>query len=105
MIFTIIAIIGALYVSHNKPLIANYFWVLSNAGFIIHNILINEYEMLILFIAYEIIAIYGIYYIQFRGKNEKYYDLNLIFEYEEYAKKYKKYGIERKVVGHISEKE
>ena len=33
----------------------------------------------------------------------KEYDLNLIFKYEEYAKKYKKYGIERKVVGHISE--
>lgn len=35
----------------------------------------------------------------------KKYDLNLISEYEEYMKKYKKYGIERKVVEHISEKE
>ena len=33
------------------------------------------------------------------------YNLNLISEYEKYAKKYKKYGIERKVVGHISEKD
>lgn len=69
IIFTIIAIIGALWVSHNKPLIANYFWLISNAGFIIHNLLINEYEMLILFITYEIISIYGIYYIQFGSKN------------------------------------
>lgn len=37
-------------------------------------------------------------------KPEKGYDPNTISgDYREYEKKYKKYGIERKVVGHISE--
>jgi hypothetical protein len=37
-------------------------------------------------------------------KPEKGYDPNIIsVDYREYEKKYKKYGIERKVVGHISE--
>ena len=37
-------------------------------------------------------------------KPEKGYDPNTIsVDYREYEKKYKKYGIERKVVGHISE--
>lgn len=37
-------------------------------------------------------------------KPEKGYERNTIqIDYSEYEKKYKKYGIERKVVGHISE--
>ena len=55
------AIIGAIFVSNNKPLIANYFWSISNIAFIIYNISINEFEMVLLFFVYEIIAIYGIY--------------------------------------------
>lgn len=69
IIFMVLAIIGLLYVSRNKPLIANYFWLISNAGFITYNLSINEYEMATLFIIYEIISIYGIYYIQFGSKN------------------------------------
>lgn len=66
ILFTILAIIGALCVSHNKPLIANYFWLIANIGFILYNLSINEYEMIILFSVYEIIAIYGIYNLRFK---------------------------------------
>ena len=61
LIFIIIAIIGAIFVSTNRPLIANYLWSISNAGILIYNISINEYEMSLLFGVYEIIAIFGIY--------------------------------------------
>lgn len=67
IVCTAMAIIGALYVSYNKPLVANYFWVISNAGFILYNLSINEYEMTILFSTYEIIAIFGIYNLRFKN--------------------------------------
>jgi len=62
------AIAGAICVSYNQALIANYIWGVSNMGFIIHNMMINEYEMAFLFITYEIIALYGIYNIQIKKR-------------------------------------
>ena len=70
IVFTILAIIGALCVSYNKPLIANFFWVISNLSFIIYNISIDEYEMTILFIVYEIIAIFGIYNLGIKNRGK-----------------------------------
>lgn len=61
IIFTIMSIIAAVYVSHGRSLIANCIWAISNIGFVYHNIVISEYEMAILFMAYEIIAVYGVY--------------------------------------------
>lgn len=61
MIFTIVSIIAAVFVSRGRPLTANCIWAISNIGFVYHNITILEYEMAILFMAYEIIAVYGIY--------------------------------------------
>jgi len=60
------SITGAICVSYNRALTANYIWGVSNIGLITHNIIINEYEMTFLFIVYEIIALYGIYNIQFK---------------------------------------
>ena len=64
---TILAIIGAICVSKNKPLLANYIWAVSNIGFIYHNIMITEWEMVLLFSIYEIIALYGIYNLRIKG--------------------------------------
>lgn len=61
LFFTIFAIIGAIFVSQNKPLMANFIWAITNIAFIYHNISINQYEMAFLFAIYEIIAVYGIY--------------------------------------------
>ena len=70
IIFTIIAIFGGICVSFNKSLIANYIWSISNLFFIYHNLIINEYEMMSLFIVYEGISLFGIYNLQLRGNNK-----------------------------------
>lgn len=70
LIITLMSIAGAICVSQNRALTANYIWSVSNIGLIAHNIMINEYEIAFLFIVYEIIALYGIYNIQFRKVKE-----------------------------------
>lgn len=61
LIFISISIIAAILVTSGKSLPANKLWVISNVGMIHYNYQICEYEMVILFSAYFIIAIYGIY--------------------------------------------
>lgn len=62
LIFTLMSIIGAIFVSHGKALAANTIWSISNIGFVYYNaIIITEYEMACLFGVYEIIALYGVY--------------------------------------------
>ena len=61
IIATIMSIVAAIYVSRGKALIANIIWAVSNICFILHNVRIAEYEMLVLFASYEIIALYGIW--------------------------------------------
>jgi len=61
IICTIIAIIGAVYVSRGNSKTPNYLWSIANMGFIIHSMNIKEYELVALFCVYEIISIYGIY--------------------------------------------
>jgi hypothetical protein len=61
IIFTLIAIAGAVYVARGHALAANCIWSISNLGFIYHNIMINEYEMMLLFIVYEIISVAGVF--------------------------------------------
>ena len=66
MIFTIIGIVGAIYVSKDKSLYANCLFAIANAGLLVYNYKIKEYEMMMLFIVYEAIAIYGIYNLKFK---------------------------------------
>lgn len=61
ILFTMMSVAAAICVAYNKAPLANYIWAISNLGFIYHNITLLEYEMLFLFVAYEIIAIFGIY--------------------------------------------
>lgn len=58
---TIASITAAILVSRNKPLAANCIWAVSNLYIIHHNLYIGQYELAALFIAYEIIAVYGVY--------------------------------------------
>lgn len=60
------AIIGAIYVSLGKPLLANIIWSISNLAIFSYNFVISEYEMAMLFGVYEIIAIYGIYNLKYK---------------------------------------
>ena len=60
LILTIMSIVAAIFVSRGKSLIANKMWAISNVGILYHNVCIHEYEMAMLFLAYEIIAIYGV---------------------------------------------
>lgn len=61
MISSILGILGVLCVSQGKSLYANYIWSIGNIGMIIHNYNIREYEMMIMFIIYWIIAVYGVW--------------------------------------------
>lgn len=71
MIFlTLLAILGAIYVARGHPLMANSLWAVTNIGFIWHNIIIQEYEMAILFFVYELISVYGVYNLGFNKKSE-----------------------------------
>lgn len=60
LLFTLMAIAGAIYVALGKSLIANSIWAVSNIGFIWHNFSIGEMEMVALFGVYEITALYGV---------------------------------------------
>lgn len=61
LVATILSIVAALFVARGKALVANCIWSLSNIVFIWHNIAISEYSMTLLFVAYEVIAIWGIW--------------------------------------------
>ena len=61
LIATIIAIVGALFVASGKALDANSMWAVSNIGYIWYSISICEWEIVILFSVYEVIAIFGIW--------------------------------------------
>lgn len=57
-ILTIIAIIGTVF--NAKGLKVGFiFWICSNAGFAVHNMLITEYAQAVLFTVYFGLAIYG----------------------------------------------
>jgi len=58
---TFASIVGSVFVARGKSLNANCIWVVSNAVFIWHSLCIREFEMAMLFGAYEVIAVYGIY--------------------------------------------
>lgn len=72
LICTLIAVTGAIYVACDRALTANYLWSISNLAFIIHNIMITEFEMVILFTVYEVICLFGIWNLKFNtnGKIE-----------------------------------
>lgn len=61
LIATIASIIAAVFVARGKSFIANCIWSVTNIFIIWHNHVIGEYEMVILFVAYEVIALYGVY--------------------------------------------
>lgn len=61
LLVTLMSISAAVYVSYGKSLIANSIWAISNVGFIWHNIMIGEGEMIVLFGIYEMTALYGVY--------------------------------------------
>ena len=72
LVATIASIIAAILVARGRALIANSIWVVSNIFIIWHNISIGEYELSILFISYEIIALYGIWYLWGKGRIREY---------------------------------
>lgn len=67
LIFTLLSIVAAVFVSKGKALTANCIWAISNVGIIYHNLHLGEYEMALLFVAYEIIALYGIYNLKLKA--------------------------------------
>lgn len=75
LLFTLMSIIAAVYVSFGRSLFANSIWSISNIGFIYYNISIGEGEMILLFGIYEITALYGVYnlgikpYLERRNEN------------------------------------
>ena len=75
LVATIVAIVGALFVARGKALTANSIWAVSNIGFVWHNISICEWEMVILFAVYEVIAIWGIWNLWGREYVEERYGL------------------------------
>ena len=68
LIATILGVIGCLFVSRGEPLNANYVWSIGNLGMIYYNYTIVEYEMMIMFVVYEIIALYGVWNLRFKMK-------------------------------------
>jgi hypothetical protein len=67
LVFTIAAVIGAIYVARGRALAANCIWSISNLGFIYHNIMINEYEMILLFVVYEVISVAGVWNLTYQN--------------------------------------
>ena len=71
LICTLMSIVAAIYVAFGRSLLANSIWSVSNIGFIWHSISIAEYEMTLLFVSYEIIALYGMYHLGVKPYREK----------------------------------
>ena len=71
IIFTSIAIAGAITVALGKPLAANILWILSNPCMAIHNYNIGEFEMAGMFFIYSIVALYGVYNLKFKHMLKK----------------------------------
>lgn len=61
LLFTLMSITAAIYVSFGRSLLANSIWAISNIGFIWYNLMVGEKEMTLLFSVYEITALYGVY--------------------------------------------
>ena len=68
LISSILGIIGVAYVSFDKSLKANSIWAIGNVGMIYHNYTIHEWEMMGMFIIYWLLAVYGIWNLQFKKK-------------------------------------
>ena len=87
LVATIASIFAAVLVARGRALRANLIWAVSNIIIIWHNLSIGEYELAFLFISYEIIAIYGIYYLWGKCRIREYKRKNamnkLIKEYKE----------------------
>ena len=66
IIATIASIIAAIFVARGNALIANSIWAVSNVVFIWYNVYIAEWEMVMLFGAYWVIALYGVWNLQKR---------------------------------------
>ena len=71
LLLTFMSIVGAVCVSGDKALSANYIWAVSNMGFVWYNISISEYEMTLLFGVYELVALYGIYNLRLKKHAQK----------------------------------
>lgn len=63
LIATLVSIVGAILVSRGNAIAANSIWAVSNVFIIWHNYIIGEYEMAMLFVVYECVALYGVYYL------------------------------------------
>lgn len=67
LIATLLSIAAAVSVARGKALSANCVWAVTNIVIIWHNYSIGEYEMVFLFLMYEIIAIFGVYNLWGKG--------------------------------------
>lgn len=60
-IATLLGIIGCIFVSYNKPIIANLVWIVGNPLMLYHNIEVGETEQARMWVVYIFIAAIGIY--------------------------------------------
>ena len=60
-IATLLGIIGCIFVSYNKPIIANLVWIVGNPLMLYHNLKVGEVEQARMWVVYIFIATIGIY--------------------------------------------
>lgn len=60
-IATLLGVIGCIFVSYNKPVIANLVWLIGNPLMLYHNLQIGEIEQARMWVVYIFIATIGIY--------------------------------------------
>ena len=60
-IATILGIVGCIFVSYNKPIIANLVWMVGNPMMLYHNSKVGEIEQARMWTVYVFIAALGIY--------------------------------------------
>jgi len=65
-IMTYIAIVGAIVVSFGYPLIANIIWLPTNTYLAWYNYKNGQMALARLFIAYDLIAMFGVYWLWLR---------------------------------------
>lgn len=60
-IATILGILGCIFVSYNRPIIANLLWIVGNPLMFYHNLQVGEIEQARMWVVYIFIAAVGIY--------------------------------------------
>lgn len=58
---TLLGVIGCIFVSLDKPILANFVWLIGNPIILFHNLKVGEMEQARMWFVYSVIVMLGLY--------------------------------------------